>query len=77
MRRRAPVETTAERHNQAGAHRQEQEADVSTDYLLRMALARRGLAMHQVALMDYTKHDEWVDIMFESYMGPRSRSTSG
>lgn len=41
------------------------EADISTDLMIRMALMRRGLAMDQCGLLDYHKHDLWVERIFD------------
>ena len=38
----------------------ERTADASTDYLLRMALTRRGLAFHQASFMDFNTHEQLV-----------------
>ena len=46
------------------------EADLSNDMLLRLCLMRRGLALDQCNVLDYAKHDAWVekilDIRLES-----------
>eukprot|EP00438_Fugacium_kawagutii_P023794 Skav228141 [mRNA] locus=scaffold2683:55686:56831:+ [translate_table: standard] len=36
-------------------------ADTSTEIMLQYALQRRGLSMDQANLLDYTKHQAWVD----------------
>ena len=46
------------------------EADVSTDLMIRMALMRRGLAMDQCNLLTYTKHDLWVEKVFDIRTDP-------
>ena len=46
------------------------EADVSTDLMIRMALMRRGLAMDQCNLLDYSIHDRWVEKVFDIRTDP-------
>ena len=41
------------------------EADVSTDLMVRMALMRRGLALDQCNILEYSLHDQWVEKVFD------------
>lgn len=38
--------------------------DVSTDYQVRVALHRRGLALDRVSLLSYEKHEQWLAYLF-------------
>jgi hypothetical protein len=42
--------------------------DTSTDYLLRLALQRRGLAMEIAGIVSYECHEQWVAEMFACRM---------
>ena len=41
------------------------EADVSSDLMVRMALMRRGLALDQCNVIEYSLHDRWVEKVFD------------
>ena len=41
------------------------EADISTDLMVRMALMRRGLALDQCNVLEYSLHDQWVEKVFD------------
>jgi len=41
------------------------EADLSNDMLLRLCLMRRGLALDQCNVLDYAKHDAWVEKLLD------------
>ena len=42
------------------------EAELSTDLLVKFALTRRGLAMEQAGLLEYTKHEAWSEKLFSA-----------
>ena len=42
------------------------EADLSNDMLFRLCMMRRGLAMDQCNILDYAKHDAWVEKILDS-----------
>ena len=44
------------------------EADLSNDMLLRLCLMRRGLALDQCNVLDYAKHDAWVEKILDIRM---------
>ena len=37
------------------------EADLSNDMLLRLCMMRRGLAMDQCNILEYSLHDSWIE----------------
>ena len=41
------------------------EADISTDLMVRMALMRRGLALDQCNVLEYSLRDQWVEKVFD------------
>ena len=47
---------------------QEEVADCSSDYKLRLILQRRGLAMEMADLMSYDLHEQLVEILFSALM---------
>jgi len=50
-----------------------EKADVSTDLLLRNALARRSEAFHMGRLCSFESHEQYVNLLFAEYMrSPRS-----
>ena len=45
-------------------------ADTGDEYLLRNALARRGLAMDQAGLLEFKLHEAWAEKLFTARMRP-------